>query len=116
MHHYQRRMNHCVSRIDYQRQGNASLPTQDELLCEQNRLSICINSLKRLAKRSQGYDIIIMDEYATTLLAMISKLMLPRVTETVDILESLMKKSKIVILLAADGTPRMAKTLLPFVD
>src|SRR4051794_24529511 len=27
-----------------------------------------------------------------------------------------MKKSKIVIMLAADGSPRMARTLLPFVD
>ena len=88
----------------------------DELLCAQSRLSICVNSLKRLKDRHEGYDVLVMDEFATTALAMISKHMLPRVRETMQVLRFLVKNSKYVILLAADGTPRMAKTLLPFVD
>lgn len=89
---------------------------RNELLCEQNRLSICINSLRRLAKRGRGYDIIIMDEFATTSLSIFSKHMLPYITETMNILETLMKKSSVIVLLAADGKPAMAKMLLPFID
>jgi Origin of replication binding protein len=90
--------------------------TRNELLCEQQRLSICINSLRRLKDRHDGYDIIILDEFATTSLSLITEHMLSYVSETMDILESLMKKSKIIIMLAADGNPRMVKTLLPFLD
>lgn len=82
----------------------------------QDRLSICIPSLKRLKDRIDGYDIVLMDEFATTTLMMISQIMLRNTAETMEILETLLKKSKIIIMLAADGTPTMAKTLLQFVN
>ena len=101
----------------YRWHGNDQAPADDdELLCAQRRLSICLNSLKRLRERNEGYDILIMDEFATTALSMISKHMLPYVKETMKILKFLVRNSKYVILLAADGTPRMARTLLPFVN
>ena len=96
--------------------GENTTATRGELLCEQSRLSICLNSLPQIAPRQQPYNIIFLDEFATIALSMISDHMLPHVTETMKLLETLVKKAKIVIMLAADGTPMMAKTLLPFID
>lgn len=96
--------------------GNAPPPKGNALWCAQRRLSICIKSLRRLTERDEGYDIIVLDEYPTTVMFLISKLMLQDAAETMEILRTLIEKAKVVIMVAADGTPRMVKTILPFVD
>ena len=87
-------------------------------LCEQDRLSICINSLLKLAARADGvgYDVIILDEFATSALSLIGKLMLPRAKRTMEILTKLMQKARMVFMLAADGDMKTIRTLMPFIE
>src|SRR4051794_34344345 len=47
---------------------------------------------------------------------LISKLMLQDAAEMMEVLKTLIEKVKVIIMVATDGTPRMIKTILPFVD
>ena len=88
--------------------------TMPELMRAQKRLAICINSVRHLSGCS--YDVVILDEFYTTALMLASKLMLPRVQETIKVLNSIIMKAKTVILLAADGDYETIQTMLPFIN
>lgn len=77
---------------------NLSLPnSKNKLLCALPWLAICINSLGRLEERkNEGYDIMILDEFATTALSLLAEHMHEYVKRIMEILQSLMINSKIV--------------------
>ncbi|RUP21891.1 hypothetical protein BC936DRAFT_139146 [Jimgerdemannia flammicorona] len=105
-----------IDNVRHRGHVNADHMSHSELLCLQNRLTICLNSVSKLADRKEPYDIVILDEATTTALSFISPYLLPHLQKTLDVLFKILREARLRILLAADLDALTLQTILPDVD